>query len=60
MAQIPVYVNDELKRVVEQIAREEERSVSFIIRRWIKLGIQQRKSLASPVLEKANPSRQFP
>lgn len=41
MAQIPVYLDDELKEMIQQVAARQERSVSFLIRRWIKEGLDR-------------------
>lgn len=41
MAQIPVYLDDELKETIEQVAARQERSVSFLIRKWIKEGLER-------------------
>lgn len=41
MAQIPVYLDDTLKETIEKIAARQERSVSFLIRKWIKEGLER-------------------
>lgn len=41
MAQIQVYADEELKNAIEQLAREKDRSISYIIRQWIEQGLEQ-------------------
>ncbi|MCQ3980230.1 MAG: hypothetical protein DPW09_42995 [Anaerolineae bacterium] len=48
MAQIPVYLDETLKQTVEQVAAQQERSVSFIIRKWIKEGLERLQSQPQP------------
>jgi hypothetical protein len=48
MAQIPVYLDETLKQIVEQIAAQQERSVSFIVRKWIREGLERLQSQPEP------------
>lgn len=42
MATLQIYTDEGLKKAVEQVAREEDRSVSYVIRQWIQDGLQNR------------------
>lgn len=50
MAQMVIYLDDKLKQTVEQVAQQEERSVSYLVRTWIKEKVvgQAALSLATP------------
>lgn len=42
MAQLQVYLDDDkLKQIVEKVAIQQKRSVSFLIRQWIKEGLER-------------------
>ena len=43
MATLQIYTDLKLKQAVEQVAREEDRSVSYIIRQWIEQGLKLRE-----------------
>lgn len=45
MAQIQIYADLKLKEAIEQVAREEERSVSYVVRQWIKQGLALRTQI---------------
>ncbi|MCL4298964.1 MAG: hypothetical protein KJ077_24720 [Anaerolineae bacterium] len=48
MAQIPVYLDETLKQIVEQVAAQQERSVSFLVRKWIKEGLERLQHQSEP------------
>lgn len=48
MAQIPVYLDETLKQTVEKVAIQQERSVSFVIRKWIKEGLERLQNQSEP------------
>lgn len=48
MAQIPVYLDETLKQTVEQVAAQQERSVSFVVRKWIKEGLERLQHQSEP------------
>lgn len=47
MAVIQIYVDDKLKSDVEQVATKEDRSISYIVRKWIEQGLIRRNQARS-------------
>lgn len=41
MAQILVYADEELKKTVGEVAELQERSISQVVRKWIKEGLER-------------------
>ena len=53
MATLQIYTDVELKRAVEKVAREEDRSVSYIIRQWIEQGLKLREQAEKQSINQA-------
>lgn len=55
MASMVIYVDEELKEQVERVAKIEDRSVSYLVRKWIEDGLTQ-----FTLKETKSPSEQLP